>query len=54
MNLWLNFNNIDDPINNTNYISNKELQVTDEDLELIKNVLKVLTQDLFREEKTSK
>jgi hypothetical protein len=47
MNFWLNINSAEEPINNTNYISNKELQVTDEDLELIRDVLKVLTSDLL-------
>lgn len=47
MNFWFNLNSTQEPINNANYINNKELQISGEELELIKNVLKVLTSDLI-------
>ena len=45
MNFWFNLNCTEEPMNNINYINNKELQVSQEELDLIKNVLQLLTQN---------
>lgn len=50
MNFWFNLNSTEEPINNTNFINSKELQISSEEIELIKNVLRILTQDLISSE----
>jgi hypothetical protein len=46
MNLWFNLNINDEPINNINYVNSKEFSLSDEDLNIIRSVLEMLTKDL--------